>query len=74
MNIAVNENDVRKTLIDAIPRIFSWIMLFKNMEVRQNSSCSVLKHYLLFWNGSISFAVAKCNLHVKRSYGLFHLF
>ncbi|XP_061371204.1 DNA replication ATP-dependent helicase/nuclease JHS1 [Gastrolobium bilobum] len=32
----VNENDVHKTLIDAIPRILSWIMLFKNSEERKD--------------------------------------
>ncbi|KAK7401394.1 hypothetical protein VNO78_12831 [Psophocarpus tetragonolobus] len=30
----VNENDVRKTLRDAIPRILSWITEFKNMKER----------------------------------------
>ncbi|TKY49761.1 DNA replication ATP-dependent helicase/nuclease DNA2 [Spatholobus suberectus] len=34
----VNENDVRKTLSDAIPRMLSWIMQFKNMEERKNPS------------------------------------
>ncbi|QCD95507.1 DNA replication ATP-dependent helicase Dna2 [Vigna unguiculata] len=29
----VNENDIRKTMRDAIPRLLSWIMRFKNMEV-----------------------------------------
>ncbi|KAI5399142.1 hypothetical protein KIW84_064502 [Lathyrus oleraceus] len=28
----VNEKDVRKTMIDGIPRIYNWIMLFRNME------------------------------------------
>ncbi|KAK2413783.1 DNA replication helicase [Trifolium repens] len=32
----VNENDVRKTMIDAIPRIYSWIMLFRNMKERED--------------------------------------
>ncbi|WJX81359.1 DNA helicase [Trifolium repens] len=32
----VNEKDVRKTMIDAIPRIYSWIMLFRNMEERED--------------------------------------
>ncbi|XP_020229292.1 DNA replication ATP-dependent helicase/nuclease DNA2 isoform X2 [Cajanus cajan] len=34
----VNENDVRKTLSDAIPRILSWIMQFKNIEEREDPS------------------------------------
>lgn len=46
VNIAVNENDVRKTLIDAIPRILSWILLFKN-KVRQNSEWFLWKDYFL---------------------------
>ncbi|RYR04969.1 hypothetical protein Ahy_B06g084783 isoform B [Arachis hypogaea] len=29
----VNESDVRKTLIDAVPRILSWILRFTNKEV-----------------------------------------
>ncbi|ESW20803.1 hypothetical protein PHAVU_005G016100 [Phaseolus vulgaris] len=32
----VNENDVRKTMRDAIPRILSWIMRFKNTEERKD--------------------------------------
>ncbi|WJX75871.1 DNA helicase [Trifolium repens] len=32
----VNEKDVRKTMIDAIPRIYSWIMLFRNMKERED--------------------------------------
>ncbi|XP_022637202.1 DNA replication ATP-dependent helicase/nuclease DNA2 isoform X2 [Vigna radiata var. radiata] len=31
----VNENDIRKTMRDAIPRLLSWIMRFKNMEERK---------------------------------------
>ncbi|XP_024627209.1 DNA replication ATP-dependent helicase/nuclease JHS1 isoform X2 [Medicago truncatula] len=32
----VNEKDVHKTMIDAIPRIYNWIMLFRNMEERED--------------------------------------
>ncbi|CAJ1958757.1 unnamed protein product [Sphenostylis stenocarpa] len=35
----VNENDVRKTMRDAIPRILSWIGQFKNMEPLCESLC-----------------------------------
>ncbi|KAH1248157.1 DNA replication ATP-dependent helicase/nuclease DNA2 [Glycine max] len=34
----VNENDVRKTLRDAIPRILSWIKQFKNTKERKDPS------------------------------------
>ncbi|KAL2640981.1 hypothetical protein AAZV13_06G264700 [Glycine max] len=34
----VNENDVRKTLRDAIPRILSWIKQFKNTKERKDLS------------------------------------
>ncbi|GAV87672.1 Cas_Cas4 domain-containing protein/Dna2 domain-containing protein/AAA_11 domain-containing protein/AAA_12 domain-containing protein [Cephalotus follicularis] len=27
-----NENDIHKTLIDAVPKLFNWIILFKNSE------------------------------------------
>ncbi|XP_054795481.1 DNA replication ATP-dependent helicase/nuclease JHS1-like isoform X1 [Prosopis cineraria] len=33
----VNENDVHKTLIDAIPRILNWIKLFKNSEEKRDA-------------------------------------
>ncbi|XP_073222002.1 DNA replication ATP-dependent helicase/nuclease JHS1 isoform X2 [Cicer arietinum] len=32
----VNEKDVHKTLIDGIPKIYNWIMLFRNMEERED--------------------------------------
>ncbi|XP_027350618.1 DNA replication ATP-dependent helicase/nuclease DNA2 [Abrus precatorius] len=34
----VNENDVRKTLSEDIPRILSWIMQFKNMKEKNDPS------------------------------------
>ncbi|XP_028798856.1 DNA replication ATP-dependent helicase/nuclease DNA2 isoform X2 [Neltuma alba] len=33
----VNENDVHKTLIDAIPRMLNWIKLFKNSEEKKDA-------------------------------------
>ncbi|KAK7256275.1 hypothetical protein RIF29_29716 [Crotalaria pallida] len=33
-----NENNVRKTLIDSIPKILSWIRQFKNTEERKDSN------------------------------------
>ncbi|KAI9092990.1 hypothetical protein K1719_027513 [Acacia pycnantha] len=33
----VNENDVHKTLIDAIPRLLNWIKLFKNSEEKKDA-------------------------------------
>ncbi|XLS82732.1 hypothetical protein HN51_048563 [Arachis hypogaea] len=36
VNIAVNESDVRKTLIDAVPRILSWILRFTNKEENED--------------------------------------
>jgi len=47
MYVAVNENDIRKTMRDAIPRLLSWIMRFKNMEVLQKFLSFFLKLYLL---------------------------
>ncbi|KAL9321686.1 hypothetical protein ACSQ67_009739 [Phaseolus vulgaris] len=43
----VNENDVRKTMRDAIPRILSWIMRFKNTESSVEHSAQVILYTLL---------------------------
>ncbi|XP_052113824.1 uncharacterized protein LOC107474552 [Arachis duranensis] len=36
VNIAVNESDVQKTLIDVVPRILSWILRFTNKEENED--------------------------------------
>ncbi|RDX75612.1 DNA replication ATP-dependent helicase/nuclease DNA2, partial [Mucuna pruriens] len=45
-NIEINENDVRKTLSDAIPRILSWIMQFKNKELVGAGIIRETRHFL----------------------------
>ncbi|KAF7844965.1 DNA replication ATP-dependent helicase/nuclease DNA2 isoform X1 [Senna tora] len=37
-SISVNENDVQKTLIDAIPRLLNWIKLFKKSEEKKKDA------------------------------------
>ena len=67
IHVAVNENDVRKTMRDAIPRMLSWIMRFKNTEVHKNHLSFFLKLYF-FCHRSVSFAVVKCNWYTSRPY------
>lgn len=65
MGFAVNENDIQKTLIEAVPKMLNWIITFKDSQVRLCSfliavTCVLDYLFVLVW---IWFIIAKAVPH-----------